>query len=262
MSHCITCGREIDGPGEVCPACQAQGHLRPAKEKAAVAFHEVTVLLIGINVLVFLLMVAFGVSLTSPQTGQLIKWGANHGVYTLLYNQYWRLLTSNYVHIGIVHLLLNMYCLWGLGRLLELFYSRKDYFLLYSYTGVAGSMLSVGLHPYITSAGASGAIFGIAGVLLTTLKYGHLPLPEATRKALFRDILRFAGINLVMGIVLVAVDNAGHLGGLLSGLLVGGVLGKHLGGTEESADYRRRAWLLLWLGLALLFWLVMRWRVG
>lgn len=264
MERCIACGREFTGQGEVCADCQAQGHLHAASGAKPDGFarHEVTLALIGLSVLVFLLMVAFGASPRAPNTAQLIKWGANNGYYTLLYNQYWRLLSSNYVHIGIIHLVVNMYCLWGLGRLLELFYARKDYVLLYTYTGIAGSLLSVGLHPYVTSAGASGAIFGVAGVLLTTLKYGHLPLPEATRKTLFREILQFAGINLVVGFVLLGVDNAGHLGGLLSGLVVGGALGKHLDPSEASARQRVRRWLLLWLGLSGFFWLVMKWRIG
>lgn len=258
MNRCLACGRDFPGPGEVCPECQAQGHLRPASHAPRPKLiHEVTILFIALNVLVFLAMVAFGASPLRPTSGQVLLFGGNQGIYTLTH-QYWRLLTSNYVHFGIIHLAVNMYCLWGLGQLAEMFYSRRDYFLLYTFTGIASSVLSVGLHPFVVSAGASGAVFGVAGVLLTTLKYGRLPLPGAARNALFKSILQFAGINLVIGLFLVGVDNAGHLGGLLSGLLVGLVMGKHLDPSEASAAYRRRSWLLLALGLAGCFWLVVR----
>jgi len=263
MNHCLVCGRELSGQGEICPECQAQGHLAPPPGASAKAhpllMHEVTILFIGLNVLVFLLMVAFGVSLRSPLSDEVLRFGGSRGVYTVGQHQYWRLLTSNYVHFGVIHLALNMYCLWGLGQLAELFYSRRDYFLLYTYTGIMGSLLSVAMHPgWVTSAGASGAVFGVAGVLITTLKFGRLPLPDGTRKALYKDILQFAAINLVLGILVLRVDNAGHLGGLLAGLVVGGALGKHLDGSEAAADYRRRTWLVLWLGLALFFWLVVK----
>lgn len=225
--------------------------------------HEVTLLFIGLNVLVFLLMVGFGASPTRPAQVHVLAWGGSEGYRTLLAHQFWRLLTSNYVHFGIIHLTLNMYCLWGLGQLAEMFYPRRDYYLLYTFTGIAGSVLSVALHPlYVVSAGASGAVFGVAGVLLTTLKYGHLPLPAPTRTALFKNILQFAGINLVLGFFVLRVDNAGHLGGLLAGLLVGAVLSKHLDGTAASREHRTRVWLALWAGLVMVFWLVVLWRAG
>jgi rhomboid protease GluP len=252
MPHCLACGRELAGEGELCPECQVRGAAAAPKPPS----HELTVILIGINVLVFALMIVFGVSPIQPRVDQLLQWGASHGGYTLFLHQYWRLLTSNYIHIGLFHLLVNMYCLWGLGKLIEVFYSRKDYLLLYTYTGIAGSILSVWTHPGITSAGASGAVFGLAGVLLTTLKFGRLPIREEARKLLFREILQFAGINLVIGIFVLRVDNAGHLGGLLSGALVGAVLGRHLDASEESADSRKVRWLVLWALLVLAVWLV------
>ncbi|HUS18284.1 MAG TPA: rhomboid family intramembrane serine protease [Terriglobales bacterium] len=265
MNRCVACGREFSGQGELCPECQAQGHIRPAPATAmeTARMHEVTVFIIGVNVLVFILMVALGASFTNPSRDYVMFFGGSQGYRVMRGHEYWRLLTANYVHWGAIHLTLNMYCLWGLGQLLELFYSRRDYFLLYSYTGMAGALLSVALHPeFVVSAGASGAVFGVAGVLLTTLKFGHLPLPAPARSALFKSILQFAGINLVLGFAVLRVDNAGHLGGLLSGLLAGALLGKHLDGSEASAAHRTRAWVGLWVGLAILVWLVKSWRVG
>jgi rhomboid protease GluP len=107
----------------------------------------------------------------------------------------------------------------------------------------------------VVSAGASGAVFGLAGVLLATLKWGSLGLPENARTALFKNILQFAGINLVVGLSLPGIDNAGHVGGLLSGLLVGAVMGKHLDDSPDSTTLRRGTWIMLFgallIGLAL-----------
>jgi membrane associated rhomboid family serine protease len=209
----------------------------------------VTPALVAINVLVFLMMVTHGVSFTSPNIYQLVQWGADYGPYTFGHQQMWRLLTSNYLHIGIVHLLVNMWCLWGLGRLAEVFYGSADFALAYVLSGVSGSILSIMLKPLGVSAGASGAIFGIAGLMLTTLKWGNVPLPPENKNAIYKGVLQFAGINLFFGAVAPGVDNLAHMGGFVSGLLVGAVMGKHLDESPESTAYRRKAWL--WFALLL-----------
>ncbi len=118
-----------------------------------------------------------GVSLTTPAPAQLVHWGANWGPLTLD-GQPWRALTSNYVHIGIVHILLNMWCLWDLGRLAERIFGGLTLFLIYTLCGLAGSIASLWMHPMVFGAGASGAIFGLAGALIAAL-YGQASLPQA-----------------------------------------------------------------------------------
>ena len=204
--------------------------------------------------MVFLAMVASGVSSVNPSVVAMKLWGADFGPLTFGSHQMWRLLTSNYLHFGIVHLLLNMWCLWGLGRLTEVLYSTTDYLILYTLTGISGSMLSVTLKPLGVGAGASGAIFGLAGVMLTTLKWGNLPLPPENRSQIYKGVWQFAGINLVFGALAPGVDNVGHLGGFFYGLLIGAVMGKHLEDSVVSRAYRRKAWLwlILIIGMGLL----------
>ena len=217
----------------------------------------VTIILIAINILFFLWMVIHGVSFFSPTGIQVLRWGADSAQFSLG-GQFWRLLASNYIHLGIIHLLINMVCLWGLGRLAETFYATNDYILLYTFTGLCSSLLSVCWKPHEISAGASGAIFGITGVMLATLQWGRLDLTPESKEQVFSGVLQFTVLNLFIGgaqnflpgILHRQVDNAGHIGGLLSGLLVGALFGKRLDDSAASQAYRKRAWLVLFFGLA------------
>jgi len=140
MPACVSCGREIPpapaGELNICPECRAAILARapsqnpaPARRHSAALEHmPVTSVLIGLNVLVFVLMTLSGASLTTPQLQQLVTWGADWGPYTLT-TQPWRILTSNYVHIGIIHIVLNMWCLWNLGALAERIFDRGTYVL-------------------------------------------------------------------------------------------------------------------------------------
>jgi rhomboid protease GluP len=269
MAHCARCGHEIEAESSVCPQCGAEAQPHPTPFYYWPKVH-VTSALILVNSLIFLAMVVQGALYVrgqllpafSPQ--QLLQWGANWGPLTLT-TQPWRLLTSTYLHGGVWHIATNMFCLWGLGRLVEKFYSRSDFLLAYTYCGIAGSLLSVFVHPVsvqrfgsaflpVPSVGASGAIFGLAGLLLATMKWGHIPLPPEARNSVYKSTFNFAALNLVIGWVLPHVDNMGHVGGLVSGLLVGVVLGKRLDSSDPSRHYRRLAWgaLLVLLLLAVL----------
>src|SRR5262249_41615144 len=111
---------------------------------------------------------ASGISWINPETENLLHWGANYGPDTLG-GQYWRVITSCFLHIGIIHLLLNMWCLWSLGRLLERLVGPATTVGVYLVTGVGAALLSLSWDPMRVSAGASGAIFGIAGTLIPIL---------------------------------------------------------------------------------------------
>jgi membrane associated rhomboid family serine protease/cytochrome c-type biogenesis protein CcmH/NrfG len=186
-----------------------------------------TRVLVGINAAVFLAMVLTGVSPTQPTNAQLLRWGANWGPLALD-GQLWRMLTSNYVHIGIVHIALNMWCLWDLGRLSELIFGRWTLLLLYTACGLAGSIASLWFHPLVTGAGASGAIFGLAGALIAALYLGKLPFPKQGLQRTLKSLLTFAGYNLLFGAVGRGIDNSAHIGGLVMGLGLGAILGQFL----------------------------------
>ena len=209
----------------------------------------VTQAILGINVAVFAAMALAGVSPMEPTGQQLVDWGANFGPYTIG-GQWWRLLTCVFVHIGIPHIALNMWCLWGLGRLAESVYDRWTFGAVYLITGLSASVASLFWNPVGVSAGASGAIFGIAGALIAAFYLGEFSLPKTVVSGLLTSVLKFAGYNLVLGAFLGHTDNAAHVGGLVSGLILGALIVRVAPQRDEAG---RRIGVLLIVGVILVF---------
>ena len=216
-------------PGDPRNAEPRLADARPApRERSGWSFMSApaTYVLVGINVAVFVLMVLNGVSPMMPDTVQLLHWGANYGLY-VLNGQYWRLLTATFVHVGIIHIATNMWCLWNLGLLGEPLLGPWGLVAVYGLTGIAGNLLSIAINPQVPGAGASGAVFGIAGVLIVLLSNKRLPIPWPELKRLRRSVIQFAVLNLVIGASTLAfhtsirIDNMAHVGGFLSGLAIG-----------------------------------------
>jgi rhomboid protease GluP len=214
--------------------------------RVALPLPVVTRALVGINLAVFLAMVLTGVSPVNPNIPQLLKWGANWGPLSL-HSQPWRVLTSNYVHIGILHIALNMWCFWNLGGLAELIFGGWTLLLTYTLCGLAGGIASLWWHPMVVGAGASGAIFGLAGALIAALYLGKLPFPRQAFQHTLRSLLAFAGYNLLFG-VFGPIDNSAHIGGLVMGLALGAIIGQVLTGRPEV---RRRVEFVVFLGAGL-----------
>lgn len=240
MANCARCGRELPAfsVGEastLCPECrQVAGPVKRTPYRP-----PFTVAIVGVNVLVFAVMAATGSSLTGPTGHQLLKWGADFGPLSLD-GQPWRILTSTYVHIGIWHIFFNMWCLWNLGRLSERIFGGWTYLLIYTTCGIAGSLASLWLHPMVVGAGASGAIFGLAGALITALYLGKLPYPGQALRGMMRSLLTFAGYNLLFGAAIPGIDNSAHVGGLVMGLGLGAILGPQLMEHPENRKSHER----------------------
>jgi len=177
----------------------------------------VTPIIVNLNILVFVLMVISGVNFMEPDTASLLKWGANLRSLTLQ-GEYWRLFTCCFLHIGILHLLFNMYALVYIGLLLEPYLGKTRFAAAYVLTGIVASTASLWMHEQTVSAGASGAIFGMYGVFLAMLTTNAID--KSVRKAMLTSILVFVGYNLANGIK-GGIDNAAHIGGLVSGLAIG-----------------------------------------
>ncbi|HMF65935.1 MAG TPA: rhomboid family intramembrane serine protease [Edaphobacter sp.] len=207
-----------------------------------------TYLLLAINCGVFLWMILHGVSASSPTPGQLVHFGANVPA-LVLQGEWYRLLTATFVHVGLIHLATNMWCLWNLGLLGEPLLGPFGLVAVYILTGIAGNLLSMGINVWMrdyvsVGAGASGAVFGIAGILIVLLSNHKLPIPIFELKRLRRSVIQFAALNLVIGLstavvpVGIRIDNSAHLGGFLSGLALGVPLAPRM--TAGRARYLQR----------------------
>lgn len=178
----------------------------------------VTYSLIFICILVFILMYVLGNGSTDNYT--LLIFGAN--VDTLTKNgDYYRLFTSMFLHIGILHLLCNMYSLYIIGKEVENVFGKVKYLIIYLLSGIAGSILSLAFNHNTICAGASGAIFGLLGALLY-FGYYYRTYLGAT---LTRSIIPVIVLNLIIGFTSFGIDNAAHIGGLVGGILIAMAVG-------------------------------------
>jgi rhomboid protease GluP len=189
-----------------------------------------TYILLAINIAVFGWMILHGVSAKDPTTAQLVHYGATNA-YLILIGQWWRLLTATFVHVGLIHIATNMWCLWNLGLLGEPLLGPVGLIAVYLVTGIAGNLLSlcfnvISRDGVSVGAGASGAVFGIAGILIVLLSNKKLPIPAFELNRLRRSVIQFAVLNLIIGVganftSIVRIDNHAHIGGFLSGLALG-----------------------------------------
>lgn len=182
---------------------------------------RVTPFLIGMNVAVFVAMLIRGVSAMQPRSDQLLEFGANFGALVVVEQEWWRPLTAMFVHIGGVHLLVNMYSLWNVGSFVERLLGKPMFAAVYLLTGLAGSFASVLWRPMSISAGASGAIFGLFGVIAGFAFRAREQLPPETFRGLRSSIVATLAFNLVFAISVPFLDHAAHLGGFLVGVLAG-----------------------------------------
>lgn len=180
----------------------------------------VTPLVVVANVVIMGLMIATGVDPMMPSGTSLVGWGSNFGLYTLG-GEWWRLVTSCFLHGGLIHLAFNMYVLWDLGRLTERVYGSLGFALVYLVAGIGGAFTSVALNPMVNSVGASGAVFGIAGAFLAFLLRNRGRIDPHVHAHLRRTLLTFVVLNVALGFSIAGVDNAAHLGGLAMGFLNG-----------------------------------------
>ena len=174
-----------------------------------------TLAILAVNGLLFVLETLAG---GSKNPGVLLDFGASYGPY-LRRGEYWRLVMPMFLHIGWLHLLVNSYALYILGPILEHVYGYGRYAAIYVATGIGSALLSMTISNNI-AAGASGAIFGVAGAMLVTGYLHRDVIPLRWGRAFGRGMIPFIVVNLAFGFSVRGIDNWGHLGGLASGVLL------------------------------------------
>ena len=246
----------LPGPGHEGQEARVRGWYPPPPPPPRPRRHwasaPATYTLVGINAAVFLMTLMLSHSMVGPtfqdnlSTSLLCNGGA-----VRVWGQWWRVVTATFVHFGWIHIGANMWCLWNLGLLGEPLLGEFGIVAAYLLTGVAGNLLSVAIHPQfpdaggVLSAGASGAVFGLAGVLLMLLRSPLLPIPQIELKKLRRSVWYFALLNFVIDAGLwvahtrIQVDNMAHLGGFLSGLALGLPLVPRIGAPRQTFIRRR-----------------------
>jgi rhomboid protease GluP len=255
--------------GESAPAAAAADKAIPLWSYPA------TYLLMGVNVAVFALMCRhtplpgywrhhlWSEMFTSMfDADRVVRFGGSDAA-MVLDGGWWRLITATFVHVNVLHVVLNMWCLWNLGLFGEPLLGRRGLIAVYLLTGVSGNMLSLGWAMFNRQdalvAGASGAVFGIAGILIVLLSNRKLSLPWNELRSLRLNVIFFAVVNLALGYAplllpylpsaqvmrlhldpanLPRIDNSAHLGGFLCGLALGLPLFPRM--TTGRASYRQR----------------------
>src|SRR5262245_43816267 len=194
-----------------------------------------------INIIIFLLM-AFAGGSTNDAT--LMAFGVKSNA-EIAQGQWWRFITPIFIHIGLLHLLFNSYALWIVGPQVEKLYGSASFVVFYVLTGIAGVAGSYVYHPYSISAGASGAIFGLFGVLLTFgLRYRN-SIPPDFKRAVGAGVLPVIVINLIIGFTIPQIDNSAHISGLVAGAILALLIPFQKPGTEPNPVFKTAQVLLL-----------------
>ncbi len=181
----------------------------------------ITYILIGICILMFFIS---GMGITD---NIVFYYGVNQGL-LVRYGQIYRLITSIFLHAGLVHIFFNMYSLYVVGTKIEDFFGKWKYIVIFLLSGICGNLLSIGFHSESFSVGASGAIFGLFGALV----YFGYTYRGYIGSIIRSQILPIVIYNLFIGFFISGIDVAAHIGGL-----VGGVLIAKMVGTIENKEY-------------------------
>jgi len=263
MANCIRCGRQLPPLAfkKICQWCVQHEAAQRGEEsddarqpviarpwaRPSESTITLTQVLFGANLALFLAMAlatyvatedvnAVLTAITKGFSGQIrVHFGANFGPYTLS-GDWWRLFTYMFLHAEAMHIFFNMWCLWDLGRLCESLYGRWTFAAIYVITGISGGLASIAWNPGVLSVGASGAVFGLAGALIASFYLGEFSLPRAAISGTLRSLVIFAVFNLGFGLF-GPIDNACHIGGLVSGLALGALIARLA--PQHDAPLRR-----------------------
>ncbi|MFC4558813.1 rhomboid family intramembrane serine protease [Virgibacillus kekensis] len=184
-----------------------------------------TYILLAVNIFMFYLLETNG---GSESTDVLIQYGAKYNPAILEDGEWWRIVSSMFLHIGFLHLLMNMLAVYYLGTAVERIYGSFRFIIIYFLAGIGGGLASFAFNTSI-AAGASGALFGLFGALL----FFGLVHKRIFFQTMGTNLLIVIGINVVFGLSVPQIDNGAHFGGLIAGFIASAIL--HLPGKRKIA---------------------------
>lgn len=263
LRMCPNCRALIDRNASVCPLCEmpvkaprSRASSTPGRVLGIIPVPSTaTSVIVAVTIAVYALtwyltQNASSAELSaSPSMGGirgdiLLRMGAKYGPLIINAGQWWRLVTAIFLHAGLFHIGMNLWCLFDLGPAVESLFSTTKFIVVYLVTGVVGFLASLWWSPRALSIGASGAILGLIGILIGA-SFHHGGLGKDYRSMLWRWVIYI----LIFGLLpFFAVDNAAHIGGLVSGLILGFLVPEGEPETRSSEN--------LWNTLAILSVLV------
>jgi membrane associated rhomboid family serine protease len=200
--------------GMRCPEC-ARDRTKVKTVRSGPSAPVVTQALIAINVLVFVAETATGASLGGGgAVGQVYDKGALFGPLIVHQHEYWRIVSSGFLHDGLLHIAFNMFFLYIMGSILEPAIGSINFAAVYFASLIAGSFGALLFQPDVPTVGASGAAFGVLGALIVVAYYRHIPIWQS---GLGVTLL----INIVFSLSVSNISIGGHLGGLVGGMITG-----------------------------------------
>jgi len=184
--------------------------------------YPITYSLISINVLAYIITVFYSGTIDDFPLQNLIDLGAMNGLLVVLKGQWYRVFTAMFLHGGLMHIAMNMFSLYIIGKGVELYFKKSSYIILYIASGLFGAFVSLYMHPNSVGVGASGAIFGLFGAIVGFFLY-HKDRLGSRAKEVIKEFVVILVLNLVLGLSISSIDLSAHIGGLIVGL-VGGYL--------------------------------------
>jgi membrane associated rhomboid family serine protease len=259
--HCTRCDKPICGRcavpaavGQHCVWCVAEARKSAPKVRSAMQANSPVVLtIIAINVIVWILQ---NLTLNSQGTTNITATFASFPP-AIANGEWWRLLTPMFLHaplqaqFGLFHILFNMIILRAYGPNVEAAFGRVRFLAMYLIAGFMGSAASFTFGGCNYAYGASGAIFGMVGVLLV---YLHRRRSSIVLAEFMRNLMFFVGINLVFGFVVGGIDNFAHIGGLVSGMALGAGFDRGPASSQNTAVQIVTALAIVGLGIAMVVW--------
>lgn len=202
------------------------------RNKTSFIDKPVTISLIAINIIMYIISVVISKSFWDIDPYTLLFLGGQYGP-LIDYGQWWRLVTAMFLHGGLLHILFNMYALYILGDQIEHIFGKIRYIVLYFVTGVIASVFSYIVEPDILSVGASGAIFGLFGALLV---FAIIERDKINKGAL-GNLVFIIVLNLYIGANSSNINNYAHIGGFISGIVLGLLLMFSLKINSKNQQY-------------------------